>query len=295
LKRAKDLTRPALRAFPLPRQTDSGKDAHGRLLIVAGNRQVPGAAILCAMAALRSGAGQVRVATVASVAPGIALQIPEVLVVPLAESRDGDCARGSVREVQQQAEGIDAIVAGPGVREGSVTAMIGKMLLASGQPMALDAGMLHDLPKLAAHCRDASTPPVLLPHSGELAALLELDEDEVEADRLAAAHNAAEHYGAFVLAKGADSHIAAPDGRAWTFRGGAPGLGVAGSGDTLAGIVGALLARGADPLTALLWAVLLHGEAGEALSRKVGSVGFLAREIPGEIPALLDRQASARA
>lgn len=289
MKRARDLTRPALRAFPLPKQTDSGKDAHGRLLIVAGNRQVPGAAILCAMAALRTGAGKIQVATVASVAAGIALQIPEVLVVPLAESRNGDCARSSVREVRQQAQAMDAIVAGPGVREGSVTAMIGKALLGCGRPMALDAGVLHNLPPLAAKCRDAQVAPVLLPHSGEMASLLDLDEDEVEADRLAAARNAAEHYRAFVLAKGADSHIAAPDGRAWTFRGGAPGLGVAGSGDTLAGIVGALLARRAEPLTALLWGVLLHGEAGEALSRKVGPVGFLAREIPGEIPALLDR------
>ncbi len=295
MKAPKALTRSALRAFPLPRQTDTGKDAHGRLLIVAGNRQVPGAAILCAMAALRSGAGKVQVATVTSVAPGVALQIPEVLVVPLAENRAGDCARSSVGEVRAHAEAIDAILAGPGMRAGKVTAAIGKMLLASARPMALDAGMLHDLQPLAAQCRKASVPPVLLPHSGELGALLDRDSEEIETDRLAAAHAAAEHFGAFVLAKGSDSHIVAPDGRAWTYRGGAPGLGVAGSGDTLAGIAGALLARQADPLTALLWAVLLHGEAGEALSRKVGSVGFLAREIPDEIPALLDRQASARA
>ena len=289
MKPAKNLTRSALRALPLPRQADSGKDAHGRLLIVAGSRQVPGAALLAAMAALRTGAGKVRVATVASAAPGIALQMPELLVVPLAESRDGNCARSSVREVQQQAEAMDAIVAGPGVRQGSVTAMIGKALLGSGRPMALDAGLLHNLPALAAQCRKADVAPVLLPHSREMASLLDLEEEEVEADRLAAAHKAAEHYGAYVLAKGAESHIAAPDGRAWTFRGGAPGLGVAGSGDTLAGIVGALLARGAEPLTALLWGVLLHGEAGEVLSRKIGSAGFLAREIPHEIPALLDR------
>jgi hydroxyethylthiazole kinase-like uncharacterized protein yjeF len=288
VKRARDLTRAALRAFPLPRQADSGKEGHGRLLVLAGNRQVPGAAILCATAALRSGAGKVRVATVASVAPGIALQIPEALVVPLTESRDGNCARSSVREVKQQASGADAIVAGPGIRQGNVTAMIAKALLASCRPLALDAGLLHILPRLASECRAASVAPVLLPHSREMAALLGMAEEQVAADRLAAAHSAAEHYRAYVLAKGADSHIAAPDGRAWTFRGGAPGLGVAGSGDTLAGVVGALLARGAEPLTALLWGVLLHGEAGEALSRKVGPVGFLARELPGEIPALLD-------
>lgn len=289
MKRAASLTRTALRAFPLPRQADSGKDAHGRLLIVAGNRQVPGAAILCATAALRTGAGKVQVATVAGTAPGIAMQMPELLVVPLAESRSGDCARSCLGDVIDHARRVDAVVAGPGMREGKVTAMIGKALLGSGRPLALDAGALHALPPLAAYCRKCAVPPVLLPHSGELAAMLEMDEGTVEADRLAAAHKAAEHYGAIVLAKGAQSHVAAPDGRSWTFRGGTPGLGISGSGDTLAGIVGGLLARGAEPLTALLWAVLLHGEAGEALARKIGPMGFLSREIPGEIPALLDR------
>ncbi len=289
MKRARDLTRSALRASPLPPQGSGGKDQHGRLLIVAGNRQVPGSALLCTAAALRSGAGQVRIATAASVAPGLALQIPEALVVPLAENRAGDCARSSVREIREQAAAMDAVVAGPGIREGAVAGAIAKALLAAERPLALDAGLLHNLAPLARQCCKSSSPPVLLPHSREMASLLGVDEDQVEADRLAAAHNAAEHYGAVVLAKGATSHIAAPDGRAWTYRGGAPGLGVAGSGDTLAGIVGALLARGAEPLTALLWSVLLHGEAGEALSRKIGPIGFLAREIPGEIPALLDR------
>jgi NAD(P)H-hydrate repair Nnr-like enzyme with NAD(P)H-hydrate dehydratase domain len=81
--------------------------------------------------------------------------------------------------------------------------------------------------------------------------------------------------------------VVTPDGDVWTYDGGAPGLGVSGSGDVLAGIVGGLLARGAEPLNALLWAVWLHGEAGAALGRKAGKLGFLAREIAGEIPRLL--------
>ena len=87
--------------------------------------------------------------------------------------------------------------------------------------------------------------------------------------------------------KGVRSHVVAPDGRAWLYCGGGPGLGISGSGDVLAGIVGGLLARGAEPLTALLWSVWLHGEAGAALDRRIGPRGFLARELPAEIPALL--------
>lgn len=282
-----ELSRYALRDFPLPRVCDGDKNEHGKLLLVAGCRQIPGSAILSATAALRSGAGKVQIGTVETIAPALALHMPEVLVIPLAEARDGGFAKAAAKKAGEAAEMVDSIVAGPGLLEGGANGAIAAALLEPGKPVAFDAGILHCLPAVADRCRAARIPPILLPHSGEMASLLGIEPEEVERDRLAAARKAAEHFGAFVLSKGAQSQIAAPDGRSWIFLGGVPGLGIAGSGDTLAGIVGALLARGADPLTALLWSVLLHGEAGESLSRKVGPVGFLAREIPDELPALL--------
>jgi NAD(P)H-hydrate repair Nnr-like enzyme with NAD(P)H-hydrate dehydratase domain len=152
----------------------------------------------------------------------------------------------------------------------------------------LDAALLHSLRPLE-RGKARRTTPVLLPHSGELSSLLDCREAEIESDPVGCGLRAAELYQSIVLVKGVTSHVTTPDGRAWAYRGGAPGLGVSGSGDTLAGIVGGLIARGADPLTALLWSVLLHGEAGEALAKRVGPIGFLAREIPDEIPALLIR------
>jgi NAD(P)H-hydrate repair Nnr-like enzyme with NAD(P)H-hydrate dehydratase domain len=131
--------------------------------------------------------------------------------------------------------------------------------------------------------------PILLPHSGELAALLDCNEDRIERDPVGCGRRAAELYRSFVLVKGVTSHVVTPEGHVWTYDGGAPGLGVSGSGDVLAGIVGGLLARGAEPLNALLWAVWLHGEAGAALAKKVGPIGFLAREIADEVPLLLPR------
>jgi hydroxyethylthiazole kinase-like uncharacterized protein yjeF len=286
---AAELTRAALREFPLPEQSDGDKNDHGRLLIIAGSARVPGAALLSARAALRSGAGKIRIATAASAAPGVALEMVEALVVPLAEGRGGTCNDASVDDIAKELEKADAIVAGPGMERGGASADIARILLQSGKPAAIDAALLHDLPEIRHDCADAGSAPILLPHARELASLLNTDEDEIAGDPLGSAREAAKCYGAAVVAKGADSYIAVPDGRAWVFRGGAPGLGVSGSGDVLAGIAGALLARGAEPLTALLWAVLLHGEAGELLSAKVGPVGFLAREIPDEIPALLAR------
>jgi ADP-dependent NAD(P)H-hydrate dehydratase len=120
-----------------------------------------------------------------------------------------------------------------------------------------------------------------------MASLLDCDEDEIAADPLAAGRRAAQRYQAVTLMKGVQSHVVHPDGRAWKYKGGGPGLGVSGSGDVLAGIVGGLLASHADPLTALLWGVWLHGEAGARLGKRIGVRGYLARELPAEVPALL--------
>jgi NAD(P)H-hydrate repair Nnr-like enzyme with NAD(P)H-hydrate dehydratase domain len=119
--------------------------------------------------------------------------------------------------------------------------------------------------------------------------LLDCGEEQIDADPIGSGMRAAQLYQANVLVKGVISHVVTPEGACWTYSGGAPGLGVSGSGDTLAGIVGGLASRGADPLTALLWGVWLHGEAGAALAGKIGPIGFLAREIAGEIPGLLPR------
>ena len=280
----KALTRAALKAFPLPPVVDGDKETKGRILVIAGSRQVAGAALLTATAAMRAGAGKLRMVTVENVAVPTALAMPEAMVVGLPEAKDGGFTRAAIRQIREQADRVDVVVAGPGMAEAKTCAALAEALLASPANVVLDAALLHSL-KPGKH--GGREPPILLPHSGELASLLSCEEVEVDRDPIGCGRRAAATYDANVLVKGVSSHVVTPDGRAWTYKGGAPGLGVSGSGDTLAGIVGGLLARGADSLTALLWGVLLHGEAGEALSRKVGPVGFLAREIPGEIPGLL--------
>lgn len=283
------LTRETLKAYPLPRVVDGDKETKGRILVLAGSRQVPGAALLAATSAMRAGAGKLRIATVESVAPQIAIAMPEAYVVPLTEHRDGGLARSAVGVVRQEAERATVVVGGPGMEQSSVCGLVAEALLESSAQLVLDAALLHSLSPLDPDQQRDDRMPILLPHAGELASLLDCKEDAIDANPVGCGRRAAELYRSLVLAKGVVSHVVTPDGRAWTYEGGAPGLGVSGSGDTLAGIVGGLVSRGAEPLTALLWGVLLHGEAGEALSRKVGRVGFLAREIPDEIPALLGR------
>jgi NAD(P)H-hydrate repair Nnr-like enzyme with NAD(P)H-hydrate dehydratase domain len=107
---------------------------------------------------------------------------------------------------------------------------------------------------------------------------------EVEADRLAAAREAARRFGAAVAMKGGGTFVVAPDGREWFCGRGNVGLATSGSGDTLAGVVAGLLARGAGVAEAVVWGVFLHAEAGDRLAREVGPVGFLARELLAKIP-----------
>jgi hydroxyethylthiazole kinase-like uncharacterized protein yjeF len=285
----KPLTRDELRDFPLPAQGDGGKAEHGRILIVGGTRSLGGAALLCATAAMRSGAGKLQIATAESVAVSLGTAMPESRTVGLPESHDGGFAQAAVTQIAELAGDADAVVAGPGMFESDSCQALAAALLDTAKALVLDAGLLRSLDAHAQKARNRKQPLILLPHAGEMAALLGCERADVEDDPVRCGRACAERYGAVTLVKGATSHIVHPDGRLWVYRGGAPGLGVSGSGDALSGIVGGLLARGADAITALLWAVLLHGEAGEELSRKVGPVGFLAREIADEIPALLAR------
>ena len=289
MKSGTPLNRSALDSNPLPPIVDGDKETKGRILIIAGSREVPGAALLAATAAMRAGAGKLRIATVASIAALVAVAMPEAKVIALSEHRDGGFARSAVRQIADEVADSDAIVAGPGMTQSETCKRIADQLLGSPARLALDAALLYSLSPLEEEELQRETLPVLLPHAGELASLLNTEEEQVTADPIRSAHRAAQLYRSVVLAKGVTSHVVHPDGRAWTYSGGAPGLGVSGSGDVLAGIVGGLLSRGADPLAALLWGVWLHGEAGAALARKVAPIGFLARELAGEIPALLPR------
>ncbi len=148
--------------------------------------------------------------------------------------------------------------------------------------LAADRELLHALRGRA----------VITPHAGEMASIKGLSKEAVGRDPLATARRAAKHLRAVVVLKGRETHIAAPDGEAFRNRAGNVGLATSGSGDTLAGVIAGLIARGADPVRATLWGVFLHGEAGARLARSRGPLGFMARELPGEVPRIMAEMAS---
>jgi hydroxyethylthiazole kinase-like uncharacterized protein yjeF len=284
------LDRASLRAFPMPHLAEDGdKEERGRLLVVGGSREVPGAALLAGLAGMRAGAGKLQIATGASVAIALGVAIPEARVIGLEETKDGCLEAAAAAALLELAGDAQAIVLGCGLQRGpGMDALLDRLLAARlACPLVLDAAVLGSLAPRAAAVRRWPGGTILLPHPREMARLLDCEADEVEADPLRAARRAAETYGAVALVKGSYSFIAAPDGRAFRFKGGGVGLATSGSGDVLAGIVGGLAGRGADPLTATLRGVWLHGEAGRLLSEGVGRVGFLARELLDEVPGLL--------
>jgi hydroxyethylthiazole kinase-like uncharacterized protein yjeF len=278
-----------LRAWPLPAADPEGdKDARGRVLVVAGSRETPGAALLAALSALRAGAGKVQVVTVEAVALPLALQLPEALVAGLPATREGGIDPAAVESLH----GLlrvppDVVLVGPGLRdEAAAAALVTALRRAFPQvPQVLDATAMEAVTQGQG---DDGTPTVVTPHAGEMAHLTGRTKAEIVDDPRACAQQAARAWRSIVALKGATTWIAHPGGRLWRHDGGAPGLATAGSGDVLAGLIAAFASRGATLEQATAWGVVVHGLAGRRLSRRIGSVGFLARELADEVPALLD-------
>jgi ADP-dependent NAD(P)H-hydrate dehydratase len=283
--RVKAIDEAALARWPLPEPGgDADKETRGHVLVVAGSHEIPGAALLAAVAALRVGAGKLTIAAPERVAQGLALAIPESRVIGLAEARGGGFLPSGCKALRPVADKVSAVVLGPGMLDEKRSIAFARELM----PMLRESTVVLDAYAMSA-VQDGpfDQPVVLTPHAGEMAHLTGLTKEAICDDPLGAARDAARRWNACVVLKGAKTFIAQPDGSAWRFEGGTPGLATSGSGDTLAGMIVGLAARGLSPLQASAWGVLLHGRAGHALGRRHGPLGYLARELSAEVPALI--------
>jgi ADP-dependent NAD(P)H-hydrate dehydratase len=291
---SKDIGEALLRGWPLPTPEGGDKNARGSIFVVAGAPQMPGAAILAATAALRAGAGKLQIGTCASVARHVGAAVLEALVVAFDETPSGAISPVCAHAIAERANNADALAIGPGLVDETISAaLLAGVTAALRVPAVIDAAALAcfaDRPGAIAHLGGRV---VLTPHAGEMASMLGRARDEIERDPVTFARDAAKRFNAVVILKGAVTHIADPDGTMYRNTCGDVGLATSGSGDTLAGIIGGLLARGAEPVQAAVWGVYLHGRAGEVLSARIG-MGFLAREIPGEILSLMRELAGSR-
>lgn len=281
------VTPEVLRGWQLPEPTGD-KNTRGSILVIGGSSETLGAVLLAAEAAMRAGAGKLQVATVASTAPFAAAALPEALVRALPETDGGAIRADAADVVRELAEAADAVLIGPGMADKEETQEFGARLLPHLRgPVALDALGLACVTVDDACLRHLDGRVVLTPNPLELAYALHVEEGDLDDDPAGATADLADRARAVVGLGGVTSWVASPDGRLWRDDSGAAGLGVSGSGDVRAGITGGLLARGAEPAQAAVWAAFLHGRCGERLSSSVGRLGFLARELPPEIPRAL--------
>ena len=267
-----------LRSWPLPTPDhDADKEARGRVLIVGGSNEVPGAVLLAGVAALRVGAGKLRIATSRGAAIPLAVAVPEARVFALDEDGNGTIDARAAATVGELAGAVDAVVVGPGMTSPDAVVDLVTAIAAQPRPsVVLDAAALFCIDEYATVAKGLHGRLVLTPNRDELAAMGDPPMDELARD-----------LGAVVSLKGATTRTVTPDGRTFDDPSGNPGLATSGSGDVVAGAVGGLLALGASPDQAAVWANHLHARAGERLAARIAPIGYLARELVDELPAAL--------
>jgi len=265
----------------LPRRArNSHKGDYGSVGIIGGDHGMVGAALLAGRAALKLGSGRVYVGLLARDAQAVDPGQPELML------RTAD-------EVLKLGH-LTCLAVGPGLGQMPDAAFYLGIALESPLPLVLDADGLNliaaDSRLAEALCR-RSAPSLLTPHPAEAARLLGTSTREVQSDRVGAATTLAARLGALVVLKGAGSVCAAADGTWHINTTGNPGMASAGTGDVLTGMIAALLAQGAQPRTALLAAVFLHGAAADyAVAGGAGPVGLTATETIDGARALLNRR-----
>jgi ADP-dependent NAD(P)H-hydrate dehydratase len=295
-----DVDAAMLAAWPLPQPGTGGdKEMRGHILIIGGSREMPGAIILAATAALRAGAGKLTIATGASVAQLVALAMPEARVIGLTEHDTDGFSLDALASLDPLADRVNAVLVGPGMRDEASTARLVQALLPrlveADVGLVLDACAMDVLLYPPEHWPEGKPmrferPVIMTPHCGEMAHLTGIDKDCIVGLPDAPALAAARDWNAVIALKGARTVIAAPDGSLWQHEGaGNIGLASSGSGDVLAGIIGGLLARGATEAQAACWGVALHARAGDRLAERLGTLGYLARELAAEVPVLLEQ------
>jgi NAD(P)H-hydrate epimerase len=275
----------------LPRRaSDSHKGRFGSILVIAGSRGMAGAAALAGASALRSGAGLVRVASPAEVQPTVASFEPSYMTYPLPGDDEGmiafPAAEASLSRLIAQA---DVVAVGPGLgQSGAIRSLVSWLIEANDRPLVLDADSLNALAADATILAALKKPVILTPHPGEFARLARAEVATVQTDRIGhAARLASRSEPLVVVLKGAGTVVT--DGRrVYVNRTGNPGMATGGSGDSLTGMIAALLGQGLPAFDAAQLGVYLHGIAGDIARDQSGEVGMIAGDIVDAIPDALE-------
>ena len=270
------------------RPKDAHKGTFGTVVVLAGSLGFTGAAYLASAAAARAGAGLVRLLVADTIYPILAAKCTEVMATPVPEVAPGAVGHAAYDSVLRQLAGAEAGVIGPGLgRDRSTWRLILDLVPHAHCPLVLDADALNALADSPRMKGRLGRNRVLTPHPGEMARLTGKTIDAIAADRAGVARQAAREWGAVVVLKGARTIVASPDGRCSEDPHEVPALATGGTGDVLAGVIGALIAQGSDPYSASVTGVYVHAAAGRQISQRLGDSGLLAGDLLLEIPTVM--------
>lgn len=262
-----------------PRAAETHKGTYGHLAVIAGSAGRSGAAILAARGAIRTGAGLVTVLTDVATANIVDAASAESMTVHVFRTTSG------IDRILAALETKDAVVIGPGLPDDEEGyAFVRELLPRIALPAIVDASALNAFAGSIEALGRAEAPRVITPHPGELARLLGSSTSEIASDRIAAARAAAAKARAVVVLKGHQTLVATPDGEVRVNPTGNAGMASGGMGDVLSGMIGALLAQGAEPADAAAAAVWLHGFTGDLLAEETADIGLAARDVAESIP-----------
>jgi NAD(P)H-hydrate epimerase len=278
-----------------PRRPDSNKGTYGRILVMAGSRGMSGAAVLCASAALRGGAGLVKVATPRDVWPLVAVGNVCSMTMPLDDDEMGRFSPAALTQLLEAAKGSDVVALGPGIgRSPQLTALVSEVVRQVAAPLVLDADGLNACADRSQILEERAGPTVITPHPGEFGRLLRKTVAEVQANREGLALDFAHRHHLVVLLKGHCTLVTDGD-QIYVNATGNPGMATAGAGDVLTGLIAALLGQGLSPFAAAQLGAHIHGLAGDLARAELGEEGLVATDLVEYLPrALKQYRASAR-
>jgi NAD(P)H-hydrate epimerase len=269
----------------LPRAHAGHKGTYGKVLVVAGSRGMSGGAVLCAHAALRSGAGVVQLACPAEVQSIVAAAYPGYTTIGLRQHADGTFGDGVVEELVEVARGADVLAVGPGMgRESGTVAFVRRLLDETKEtPVVLDADGLFAVSPFSDEVR-RQAPFVLTPHPAEFARLTGSAGPKTDVERAEQSVAFARTFGCVLLLKGSGTLVT--DGsRLYRNATGNPGMGTGGSGDVLAGVIAALMGQGMSAFDAAVLGAWAHGRAGDRGAMTLGQTALTATDLIDYLPA----------
>ena len=268
-----------------PRSPHTHKGDVGHVFIIAGSVRLTGAAALCSLGALRSGAGLVTLGIPESLQGIVAIKLTEVMTTPCPETKAHSFSLQALPKLVRIIEEMDALAIGPGVsQEPQTTQLIRQLLPKISKPCVVDADGLNALAEDLEVLKRVPAPMILTPHPGEMARLIRLSVADIQRDRERIAKEFATRYGMVVVLKGHRTIVANVDGELYVNETGNPGMASGGCGDVLTGMIAGLLGQRLSLFDAARLGVYLHGLAGDLAASERGPVGLIASDLLDTIP-----------